>query len=102
MFYWSVDSSSAVDTPNGVNSCDICGVDKVLLRVSPAGILRGDRGLPETRYSTGWNGNSTNIYGGSLWCSLTKNYLLALFFSLGKGRMPHYVGSTAINGGMFK
>jgi hypothetical protein len=58
---WDVDSSSAIDTPPIV--------------------LRGDKGQPSTRYSTGWNGNATNIYGG-------------------KGRMPHVHGSTVVNGGI--
>jgi hypothetical protein len=38
-------------------------------------------GLPITKYNTGTNGISTNIYGG-------------------KGRMPHYHGIQVINGGL--
>jgi len=61
LIYWDVDSSADIDTP--------------------AAILRGDRGLPVTQYSTGFNGNATNIYGG-------------------RGRMPHFQGATPINGGI--
>lgn len=60
-FIWDVDSSSNISTPDGV--------------------IRGNRGLPITKYSRGYNGNATNIYGG-------------------KGLMPHFVGTTVINGGL--
>jgi len=59
---WDVDKSSNVNT-DGLP------------------IVRGDKGLPEMRYSRGKNGNATNIYGG-------------------KGKMPHFRGTTAINGGL--
>jgi hypothetical protein len=62
-FVWNVDRSGTVDT-------------------TPEGnIIRGDRGLPVTRYSNGRNGGAVNIYGG-------------------RGRMPHYLGERAINGGL--
>lgn len=48
---------------------------------TPELILRGDRGLPVTQYNKGNNGNATNIYGG-------------------RGRMPHFQGETAVNGGL--
>jgi hypothetical protein len=48
---------------------------------APLGIVRGDRGLPVTQYSIGRNGVVVNIYGG-------------------KGKMPHYQGTEAINGGL--
>lgn len=60
-FIWDVDFSSSISTP--------------------VGVIRGNRGLPITKYSAGYNGNATNIYGG-------------------KGLMPHYVGTTVINGGI--
>jgi hypothetical protein len=58
---WDVDSSSAISTP--------------------AGVVRGDRGLPLTRYNTGNNGAAVNIYGG-------------------KGSMPFIKGSVRNNGGI--
>jgi hypothetical protein len=60
-FIWDIDSSSNISTP--------------------VGVTRGNRGLPITKYSHGYNGNATNIYGG-------------------KGLMPHFVGTTVINGGL--
>jgi hypothetical protein len=57
---WDVDGSSVIETPEGV--------------------LRGDRGLPLTRYNTGNNGAAVNIYGG-------------------KGSMPFIKGSVSNNGG---
>ena len=60
-FIWDVDNSAPIETP--------------------ACILRGSRGLPETLYNSANNGNATNIYGG-------------------KGQMPHFYGDEVINGGL--
>ena len=72
LLVWDVDRSSTINTPPSALSSS--GETEIAL-------LRGDRGLPITTYSTGRNGNATNVYGG-------------------KGRMPHYHGSQVINGGL--
>jgi hypothetical protein len=59
--WWSVDNSASI--------------------VTPPDVIRGDRGLPVTRYNEGNNGNVTNVYGN-------------------KGNMPKYYNGVAQNGGI--
>ena len=59
--WWSVDNSAGIETPPSV--------------------IRGDRGLPTTRYNEGNNGNVTNVYGN-------------------KGNMPKFYNGEPQNGGI--
>ena len=56
-------------------------VDRSATIITPPAVIRGDRGLPLTRYNLGNNGNVTNVYGN-------------------KGNMPKYHGGVPQNGGI--
>ena len=70
-----------VATPHNWNYSLVWDVDSSSMITTPPHILRGDKGLPVTKYNTANNGNATTIYGN-------------------KGEMPHYQGATIVNGGL--